>query len=192
MVPPYARATHIQLDPAVCEGELRSISPVNMIAMQIKLFPKLKKLKYRFIIHSVINIYRLNELNIKLYFSLEQIINKIRGKVTVKKLLIILAIIFSLILPAGVFSQSFNHSYLKYSSLLSSDVYPSIQNYVKELNIQQAFNQHDAQIIIRNVSKIIILSLKQKNLIILSPSVINIVKLSDPEQSNVRNHPCVF
>jgi len=78
-----------------------------MIAMQIKLFPKLKKLKYQFIIHSVINIYRLNELNIKLYFSLEQIINKIRGKVTVKKLLIILAIIFSFKLLMFMNQESF-------------------------------------------------------------------------------------
>lgn len=97
-----------------------------------------------------------------------------------KKLLIILAIIFSLALPAGAFSQTFNHSHSEYSQILSSDVYPSINNYIEELKISQPLDQQSSQVIAKDVATIIVLSLKQKKLTTLFPPAVNVLKMTNP------------
>ena len=46
-----------------------------------------------------------------------------------------------LLIPAASAAQEFNHTFEDYSNVLSSEIYPNVDKFIKELNITQPLNQ---------------------------------------------------
>jgi hypothetical protein len=70
-------------------------------------------------------------------------------------------------------------SFTKCSLILSTDVYPNIQKYIKELNINQSPNADTSKKIEDDVFDIIIKVMKDKQLIPLYPPVVYIDELKN-------------
>lgn len=92
-----------------------------------------------------------------------------------KKIATLLLFIFIMCIPNLISGQSFT----KCSLILSTDVYPNIQKYIKELNINQSPNADTSKKIEDDVFDIIIKVMKDKQLIPLYPPVVYIDELKN-------------